>query len=179
MRYATPTAMLVLALGLTGCGSDEEPAAAEQTASVFTVTSADLAADGTVAEEFVGSFPGYCEGGNRSVSLEWTGAPQGTAGFAVSMIDRSFAHWVVTGIDASSTGLPASDGGQVPANVGESLSGPGTYVGPCVTGNDYVYTVYALDEALAGDEQTTVDGLAALVEGHVLAEATLTARVAP
>ena len=41
--------------------------------------------------------------------------------------------------------------------------------------HDYVFTLYALDEATGLDGGATVDDLRAVMEGHVLDEAVLTA----
>ncbi|HET9615517.1 MAG TPA: YbhB/YbcL family Raf kinase inhibitor-like protein, partial [Candidatus Limnocylindrales bacterium] len=67
-----------------------------------------------------GSIPreSTCDGPDRSPELRWSGAPPGTAAFALEVVDpdaRDFVHWLVFDL----AGAPA---GRVPANVG---TGPG------------------------------------------------------
>jgi Raf kinase inhibitor-like YbhB/YbcL family protein len=172
MRYLLPLAVATTLL-LSACGTaptDAAPAA-------FALTSPDVAADGTVPDWAIGSFGAYCDGENRSIALQWSSTPGGTESFAVSMIDGTYVHWVVTDIPATATGLASMpDGVLGEGTVGASIAGSGGYVGPCVDGHEYVYTVYALDSALGGTEQTSWSMAESLMDGHVLASASLTTR---
>lgn len=165
---------------------------------------------------------------NRNPAVRWSGAPSGTASFAVLCIDADaptvpddvnkegatvpaslpradFSHWVVVDVPASVTGIDegadsdgvtprgkpvgaTSYGGVVGRNdytgwfAGDAdMAGTyGGYDGPCPPWNDerihrYRFTVYALDVATLGlsGDFGAADVLAA-VEGHVLAEASVT-----
>jgi phosphatidylethanolamine-binding protein (PEBP) family uncharacterized protein len=48
-----------------------------------------------------------CDGRDLSVPLSWSGAPKGTAWFAVTVIDPGgpVTHWYVTDIPAATTGI--------------------------------------------------------------------------
>jgi Raf kinase inhibitor-like YbhB/YbcL family protein len=105
-----------------------------------------------------------CDGHSVSVPLSWSGAPKGTAWFAVTVIDPAgpVTHWYVINIPAATTGIKQ----------GASLSTPGKQVsswsGPCPGGGPdaYEFTVYAMPssykppDTYAGYAQDP-DGLAA------------------
>ena len=80
-------------------------------AQTMTLTSPDIAPGGKIADEQV--FNGFgCTGGNISPALSWSGAPQGTKSFALSVYDpdaptgSGFWHWVVFNIPPDVTSLP-------------------------------------------------------------------------
>ena len=57
-----------------------------------------------------------CTGGNVSPQLAWSGAPEGTGSFVLTMYDPdaptgTFTHWLVWNIDPTLDALPA---GEVP-----------------------------------------------------------------
>jgi Raf kinase inhibitor-like YbhB/YbcL family protein len=161
-------------LSLSACGSTPTGAPPVQ----FALTSPDVATDGTVPEWAIGSYGGYCEGENRSITLQWSGAPAGTESFAVSMLHGTYVHWLVVDIPATAAGLAATPDGAVDDGVvGTSLAGAERYIGPCLNGSEYVYTVYALDTTLGGTGQTDWPAAQALMEGHVLASASLTTQI--
>lgn len=173
-RPAVLLAALTLAVAaLAGCG--DEPTAAP---APLTLTSPDLAEDATVPEWALGSYGAMCDGENRSITLRWNGAPEGTRSFAVTMTNRGFNHWVVTDIPATVTELPATlDGLVTEGVVGSSLAGPGTYIGPCLRGDEYTYTLYALDTTVGGTAHTTEAHAHIAMAEHVLAKASLTVRL--
>jgi Raf kinase inhibitor-like YbhB/YbcL family protein len=172
------TSASLACLALTSCGADTvEPAQSPTPSTEFRLTSPDVDADGVVPTTAIGSFGSYCDGENRSPALAWTDAPAGTVSFTVLMVDASYPHWAVMNIPATATGLPSAENGEVTEGiVGTSIAGPGGYVGPCVEGHSYVYTVYALDIELEATEATTVFDAEGLMQGHILAEASLTTR---
>jgi Raf kinase inhibitor-like YbhB/YbcL family protein len=142
---------------------------------------APVDADGYVPDSARGNVEQYCgDGDNVSPTFEWTGVPEGTKSFALLMTDpndSSYDHWVVTGIPGDTTELAAATDGKVAVGVvGTSSRGPGDYVGPCQADNGYLYTLYALDEDIEGDASTTRDQAEALIEGHLLAEASVEAK---
>ncbi|MER6766536.1 YbhB/YbcL family Raf kinase inhibitor-like protein [Amycolatopsis sp. NPDC000746] len=82
----------------------------------FTVASTTVA-DGAAwsAEQFSGIF-GVPGGKDTSPQLSWTGAPEGTKSYAVTVYDADaptgsgFWHWVVADIPATVTDLPEGAG---------------------------------------------------------------------
>lgn len=107
-------------------------------------------------------FAGFgCEGLNVSPSLSWSGAPEGTKSFALTVYDpdaptgSGWWHWVVINLPATTTSLPkgagAADGSMLPqgaVQVRTDFGAPG-YGGPCPPEGDhphrYLFTIYALD----------------------------------
>jgi Raf kinase inhibitor-like YbhB/YbcL family protein len=106
---------------------------------------------------------GYgCTGGNISPALQWSGAPDGTKSFVVTLYDpddhdnpSGWWHWVVYNIPGTVSGLPDRAGSdhkaQLPAGAlhGRTDTGTMEYTGPCPDKGDaphrYTFTVYALD----------------------------------
>jgi Raf kinase inhibitor-like YbhB/YbcL family protein len=175
--------LLLAACTAVARGADGPGPAAEDvptTASPLVLTSPDVDARGAVPEWGVGAVGTSCSGPNRSPSLDWSGAPTGTRSFAVTMTNTvapSHVSWVVTGIPAGTTHLDQADDGHLTTGVvGTSLAGEGEYVGPCRGGVDYTLTLYALGADVTGTAQTDLEELATLVDGHVLATATLVVR---
>ncbi|WP_213816674.1 YbhB/YbcL family Raf kinase inhibitor-like protein [Glaciihabitans sp. dw_435] len=127
----------------------------------FTVTSTDVA-DGVqfAPAQMSGAF-GVEGGGDVSPQLSWSGAPEGTQGYAITVYDpdaptqAGFWHWAVVGIPADVTSLPAgagaADGALLPApafqlpndarQVGFIGGAPPAGHGP----HRYFVTVHALD----------------------------------
>ena len=85
----------------------------------FTVTSTDIADGAVLPQPHTSGKMGIAGGEDRSPQLSWSGFPEGTRGFAVTVYDpdapttSGFWHWAVAGIPASVTELPsgAADGG--------------------------------------------------------------------
>ena len=87
---------------------------------------------------------------------------------------RGFVHWLVVGIPASADGL---SGGALPAGAREGGNDFGRtgYGGPCPPSGShrYVFTLYALSEALQLSGTPTADELRRAAGGRILAEARL------
>ena len=99
-----------------------------------------------------------CDGGNVSPDLAWSGAPEGTKSFALTLYDpdaptgSGWWHWVVVDIPGDATGLPAGasgDAAKLPEGTRETRTDAGApgYVGPCPPpgpAHRYVVTLTAL-----------------------------------
>lgn len=131
-------------------------------------------------------------GANQSPELSWSNAPRHTASFVVVAYDvtASFTQWGMYNIARTTTELP-ENAGTVATPYGLQVSndyGNLKYDGPCPPlqfrpqTHHYVFTVYALDAALAlpsfGDFAPGAEALLeALIraegEGHVLASTSI------
>jgi Raf kinase inhibitor-like YbhB/YbcL family protein len=155
----------------------------------FTVTSAEVTDGEQLPLPHVSGVMG-AGGEDRSPQLSWSGFPEGTRGFAVTVYDpdaptvSGFWHWVVTGIPASVTELPGGAGSQsgaeLPAGALQLRNDAGFagYVGaapPAGHGpHRYYVVVHALD---VEDMDVPADASPAFhgfnLFGHTLARATL------
>lgn len=127
-------------------------------------------------------------GGNISPALSWSGVPEGTKSFAITMFDpmdgkQYFWHWIVFNIPASVTALPAGvSGTAMPEGTVEGMNDFGTkgYGGPCPprgTTHRYIFNVWALDTPrLSLSGEVTGPQIRPLLQLHSLGKATLTAR---
>jgi Raf kinase inhibitor-like YbhB/YbcL family protein len=123
-----------------------------------------------------------CEGANDSPPIAWSGAPAGTQSFAVIVDDpdapdpakpeRTWVHWVIASLPATTTSLAASAAKSMPAGaaVGVNDFGDATWGGPCppIGRHRYFFKVYALDTVLSGSPSKS--DLEHAMEGHVLAK---------
>jgi Raf kinase inhibitor-like YbhB/YbcL family protein len=153
----------------------------------FTVTSSQFRDGDTMPMSMVHPWAG---GENVSPDLTWTGAPPGTASFAVSMYDPDapttvgFVHWVLWNVDPSVTSLPAGAGagGKSPQGsvLGYTDFGASEYGGAAPPPGDrphhYIITVYALDmPQLDLGPNTTYAFFRFSIRGHIRGEARTTA----
>ncbi|MGE4329695.1 YbhB/YbcL family Raf kinase inhibitor-like protein [Diaphorobacter sp.] len=159
--------------------------------TTFTLTSPDIAAGSTIAQRF--EFDGFgCSGQNQSPVLQWSGAPEGTKGFALNVYDpdaptgSGFWHWYVIDLPASVTGLPANAGAKgganLPAGARQIRNDYGIYAwgGMCPPPGDkphrYIFTVHALSVDridVPDDAPAALAGF--MVNAHTLAKASFTA----
>jgi Raf kinase inhibitor-like YbhB/YbcL family protein len=143
----------------------------------FHLTSTAFDEGGTIPPRFT------CDGEDASPALEWAGAPE-SAGALVLIVDdpdaRGFVHWIVLDV------TPTASGG-LPEGVATSPDAPRQgrndfgrigYGGPCPPSGThrYVFSLYALDALLNLPGSPGGPDVRAAMEGHVLAEAQLTAR---
>lgn len=118
-----------------------------------------------------------CDSDDVSPKLSWSGIPEGTKTNAVIMDDPdapggTWVHWVAFNI-------PPTD--EISADVALlGTSGSNSwdltgYGGPCPPSGThrYVFTVYALDSAIALGEGATKADLLSAIDGHVLGTAQL------
>lgn len=112
------------------------------------LTSPALPPAGDIAKQYT------CDGSDISPPLAWSGAPKGTAGFALVFEDpdapgRVFRHWAIYDIPAGTTRLPAGYHAGSPAPFAEARNDFGKigYSGPCPPSGSrhrYVFTLIAL-----------------------------------
>ena len=116
------------------------------------VSSPDFATLGPIPEGF------SADGGNAIPTIEISGAPQGTAEFALILNDpdaplpQGFTHWVVYGIPADAGTLDVSAPG---VRLGPNGMGVAAYSGPQPPvghgEHHYFFAVYALNTAVEGE----------------------------
>lgn len=156
------------------------PSTTPDAAAGFVLTSPDFVDGGELADWATASaFGGQCTGDNLNPALEWTGAPEGTAAFAITMLDRSagnFIHWLHGDIPGDVSGIERGGSADLPGFVGRN-QGVGTgYFGPCPPGPDhrYEFTVYALDAPLGLTDGAGLADFKAGLDGHLLGSASIT-----
>ena len=147
LRLAAAVGVAVLAAGCSsgspGAGTSPSRAAAPVTKSTsraapvtMKLTSSAFEDDGTIPKLYT------CDGHSVSVPLSWSGAPKGTAWFAVTVIDPAgpVTHWYVIDIPATTTVIKQGAGFSAPGKQVTSWSGPCPGGGP----DAYEFTVYAM-----------------------------------
>ncbi|MGY1622992.1 YbhB/YbcL family Raf kinase inhibitor-like protein [Geodermatophilus sp. SYSU D00965] len=157
----------------------------------FQVTSTDCRDGEPLATPHVSGVMG-AGGEDRSPQLSWSGFPEGTRSFAVTVYDpdaptqSGFWHWAVANIPVTVTELPSGAGDQAGSGLPEGAvqlrndAGFPGYVGaapPAGHGpHRYFVTVHAVDtEALDVTPDTTPAVLGFNLFGHTLGRATLVA----
>lgn len=124
--------------------------------------------------------------GNTSPHLAWSGAPEGTKSFAITLFDpdaptgSGFWHWTVANIPADVSEIPA--GGPVPSGAVEGRTdygaqGFGGAAPPPGHGpHRYIFTVFAVDvDSLPVTPEDSGAKYGFNLHFHTLAKATLTA----
>lgn len=163
-------------------------ASAAAVADEFILRSQNLGTNTSIAQAQVYN-QGDCHGGNVSPQLSWSGAPDGTRSYAVTMFDldanggRGWWHWALFDIDAKTTSLASGAGdagGPLESMSATNSFGDLGYSGPCPPKDEkmhrYVFTVYALGSdhlglAKAAGAETVQQAL----QSRALATATLQA----
>ncbi len=152
----------------------------------FTVTSDDMVDGERLSDTHVHDSSG---GKNVSPSLSWSGAPAGTRGYAVTCYDpdapttSGFWHWLVIGLGADVTSLPAGAGsepGALPAGAVQltndmsrkAYDGSAPPPGP---EHRYIFAVHALDTDDLGIPDSVTPGYAGFnIVAHTIGRGTLT-----
>jgi Raf kinase inhibitor-like YbhB/YbcL family protein len=156
---------------------------------LFTLTSTDFSDAGSLPKN---ARSGIMQAGgeDRSPELSWSGAPEGTKSFALTLYDpdaptgSGFWHWAVYNIPATATSMPADAGnpeaGLLPtgAITLNNEAGMERYVGaapPAGHGEHrYFFTLSALDvESLDLEEGSTPAILGFTMLGHIIGRAQL------
>ena len=128
-------------------------------------------------------------GMNVSIPLNWTGVPEGTKSFALSIVDihpiaNKWIHWLVISIPANVTSLSEdSSGRSMPPGSVELKNSFGTmgYGGPQPPRgsgpHSYVITIYALkSDKLDLAPNTSLSEFQNGLKGKVIQEATITGK---
>ncbi|GAA5049076.1 hypothetical protein HNP84_004357 [Thermocatellispora tengchongensis] len=170
--------------------SSNDPFARLPQVPSFTVTSKTLT-DGAPwpAEHMSSGLPG---GKDISPHLSWSGAPEGTKSYAVTVYDpdaptgSGFWHWAVADIPATVTELPEGAGDETGSGLPEGAyqlpndarmarfigAAPPAGHGP----HRYFIVVHALDvETIGVPAEATPAYLGFTISGHILGRAVLTA----
>ena len=137
LTAASALAAAALAAGCSSSGSPGAAASPSRAAPVaMTLTSSAFENNGNIPKLYT------CDGQSISVPLACSGAPKGTAWFAVTVIDPAgpVTHWYVVNIPATTTGIKQGAGSSTP---GEQVTSWG---GMCPGGGPdaYEFTVYAM-----------------------------------
>lgn len=153
-RHHLLVAAATLTLGLFGTAANA--------AEIFSLTSTTFK-DGTImpknAANSTANAPTNpnCVGANVSPQFSWTGVPEGTKSFALTMFDpegrapSGVSHWVAYGIPASVTGFAEGEVSKPSDKYvgGKSTQGVGFYSGPCTppgtTPHHYTLVLIATD----------------------------------
>lgn len=169
-----------------------DPFARLPSAPSFTVTSASVTEGAPLpAEQMSGAF-GVPGGKDLSPQLSWSGAPEGTKSYAVTMYDpdaptgSGFWHWAVADLPATVTELAEGAGDDTGSGLPEGAfqlpndARAARYIGgapPAGHGSHrYVIVVHALDtDAIGVPADGTPAYLGFTMSGHILGRAVLTA----
>lgn len=167
--------------------------AAGADAGSFRLTSTDLTEGGRLPEAQV--YNGFGRhGGNISPQLSWSGAPEGTKSFVVTLYDpdaptgSGWWHWVVVNIPANVHELQRGAGsgqaklpeGALQTRTDFGHPGYGGAAPPAGETHRYIFTVYALGtDKLDVGPDTGAAAVGFMVHSNLLAKATLTVRYGP
>ena len=160
-------------------------------AHALSLTSPDIEPGAKISDEQVAGSMMGCPGKNISPALSWSGAPEGTKSFALSVYDpdaptgSGFWHWVVFDIPVATTSL-AKNAGDPKANsmpagavTVKDDAGVAGYLGPCPPKGDpqhhYNFQIFAVDvDKLDADANASPAYVGFNLHFHTLAKATLT-----
>jgi Raf kinase inhibitor-like YbhB/YbcL family protein len=122
-----------------------------------------------------------CQGQDVSPPMTWSAPPAGTHSLALIVDDPDapgglFTHWVLYGISPETHALKK---GQLPAGATEGINDFGTlgYRGPCPPPGKphrYVFTLYALDQAITWPQGSSAGEIKRAMNGHTLDKAQVT-----
>ena len=154
--------------------------AAPALADSFTLTSPDIAEGQQLSSDFV--FQGFgCEGGNVAPTLAWSGAPEGTESFAVTVYDpdaptgSGWWHWFAFNIPADVSELTSGDVAGVQLTNDYGAQGFGGACPPTGEVHRYEFTVHALGTTLEIDNSVSNALAGFMVNANSLASSTITA----
>lgn len=159
----------------------------------LSLKSADVKPGATLTDQQV--FNGFgCSGANVSPQLSWSGAPEGTKSFVLTVYDpdaptgSGWWHWVVYDIPAGTTELPQGAGsgkGGLPegAKQGRTDFGAPGFGGACPPPGDkphrYIFTLHALKvDKLEVPADASPAMIGFMTKANALASASFTAKYA-
>ncbi|RNI24681.1 YbhB/YbcL family Raf kinase inhibitor-like protein [Flexivirga caeni] len=156
--------------------------------AALTVTSESFADGDPLPDEQVFDDWGF-SGGNTSPQLSWSGAPEGTTGYVVTCFDpdaptpSGFWHWLLLGIPADVTSLPAGAGSGTDLPSGafhvRNDFGNKAYGGAAPPAGDrphrYMFAVHAVGADLGLDDSASPAVAAFTTGGNLLARGVITA----
>ena len=130
-------------------------------------------------------FQGFgCEGGNTAPDLAWSGAPEGTQSYAVTVYDpdaptgSGWWHWFTFNIPADVSELPAGTAvpnGAVELDNDYGVAGFGGACPPPGEVHRYQFTVHALGTTLELDNSVSNALAGYMVNANSIATASITA----
>ena len=169
---------LAVAVAMTAC---DGPASDHSSSSEAPPMTDELTLTSSAFAEG-GSIPGVytCDGSDTSPPLAWSGAPDGTAAYALIVDDpdaRGWAHWLVADVPSDQEELAEGASGTVDGVEGQNDFGRTGYGGPCPPSGThrYAFEVFALSEPVGLSSGFSVDELRRALEGTVVASGRLTA----
>ena len=147
----------------------------------LTLTTGAFTAGGGIPSKYT------CDGADVSPALAWSGAPPGTAAFALIADDPdapagTWVHWVLFNLPGTLTALPEGVAKtEAPADLGGALQGRNDfrrigYGGPCPPAGKthrYFFKLYALDAMLDLPSGANKQKLLSAMQDHILAQAEL------
>jgi Raf kinase inhibitor-like YbhB/YbcL family protein len=182
--------MLPIVLLLAGCilQTEETPISdlgitqiANNSQEVFEMklTSSAFENDGKIPDRFTYSLGTQCSGENYSPPLSWNTPPEGTRSLVLTMVDPdggNWVHWMLFNIPPETISLEEAVGGPTAGVRGRNDFGKLGYGGPCPPSgtHHYIFTLYGLDTTLELEEGASLKAALKLIEGHVLAQSSLT-----
>ena len=149
-------------------------------ADAFTLTSTTFKDGAVMPKKVSNNNPANanCVGENVSPQLAWSGAPEGTKSFALTMVDPEgrggvgVYHWVAYGIPIDVTSFAEGEVSKASDKyvAGKSTQGVGNYSGPCPpAGSPHHYTFVVIATDLDAKELPpglTMPELWARLTGH-------------
>ena len=144
----------------------------------FELSSSSFRANGIIPERYT------CHGSNISPQLSWRNAPVNTQSFALIMLDPdaskpNWAHWVLFNIPSNINAFSESASLPIEAMSGLNSWRTSGYSGPCPPSGThrYFFRLYALDTVLQPSNTAQYVDVNNAMQGHILGEAVLMARV--
>jgi len=178
MSLRTVSIALGAALLLAACSTSPDTSASPGASMggvqplPLTVTSNDFIDGGGLAPTYAG-----CKGDNLNPQLSWSEGPDGTASYAITMRDpdANYEHWLQYDIPIGVTSVARGASSDLAGVHGQNTHHDLDYFGPCPPSqHHYVFTVYALDTTLDAPETLDVASFLHQIEGHVLAQGSIT-----
>lgn len=114
-----------------------------------------------------------CDGPDLSPPLTWSGAPNGTAAFALIVDDpdaRGFVHWVAFDLAPGQASLAEDASHKGGFGEGRNDFGRQGWAGPCPPSgsHQYVFELFALDRRLGLSAGATATDVRQAIAGHIL-----------